>query len=155
MARQVSPHCFLGEPPLGVKGHVCVHAHLITGPIWRVPTVKQTSVLEDMGFPRQMYFGHRSLDQLSRDNYFPLLVTTAKPDCCSGGDRLCILLVVGKYLAQPPDLREEGATTTGIYPGIPRLLFHSLHIRHTFPNGKPLFAGMVYSSQTENHLTKS
>lgn len=73
-----------GGQSLGVKGDFCVQAHLITGPIWSVPTVKQTPVLKEMGFRRRIYCSYRSLDQLSNANYFPLLVALAKCNCCCG-----------------------------------------------------------------------
>ena len=85
-------HRFLGEPSLGVKGQLGVHAHLITGPIWRVPTASQTSVFKEVDFRRQIYFSYRSLQQLSYANYSSLLVAVAKFKCCSRGERLCILL---------------------------------------------------------------
>lgn len=83
-----------GEPSLGDKGELGVHARLITGPIWRVPTAKQTPVFKEVDFRQQIYFSYRSLQQLSYANYSSLLVTMAKFNCCSRGERLCILLVV-------------------------------------------------------------
>lgn len=43
-----------GEPSLGGKGELGVHARLITGPIWRVPTAKQTPVFKEVDFRQQI-----------------------------------------------------------------------------------------------------
>lgn len=102
----------------GRKGHFCAHAHLITGPIWSVPTVKQTPVLEEMDFRRQIHCSHRSPQQLSHANYFPFLVATAKSNCSPRGDSLCRLSVIWKCLTRRPDFKEEcftGESSMGLY----------------------------------------
>lgn len=109
MVLQVDLYHCLGEPSLGIKGYFCVHIHLITGPIWREPAVKQTPVWRKWT-PQDKFTGMAFMC------YFPLLVTMAKFHCCSGGERLRMRLVMWKYLTELPDFKKD--IVMNVLPGL-------------------------------------
>lgn len=127
----------------GSKGHFCAHAHLITGPIWSVPTVKQTPVLQEMDFRRQTHCSHRSPQQLSCANCLPSRVTVARPNCSPRGDRLCRLAVIGKCLIPQPDFKK--VFHWGALNG---LLFATHPACRWPPNSRALLFRMAYSHPT-------
>ena len=129
----------------GRKGHFCAHAHLITGPIWSVPTVKQTPVLEEMDFRRQIHCSHRSPQQLSHANYFPFLVATAKSNCSPRGDSLCRLSVIWKCLTHSSARFQGRVFHWGVLDGS---LFTTHWTSCSSPNGSSLFFRMACSYQT-------
>lgn len=81
---------------------------LITGPSCRGQTVKQTSVLKEGNVRRQIYFGHRTLEQLSQADSSPFSVTVARFNRCSRGGRLCIRSAIWKYLVHLSDFKRTG-----------------------------------------------
>lgn len=72
--------------------------------------------------------------------YFPLLVTMAKLNYCSRGERLCILLVIWNYPIDLSDFKKEGPLSCMFHQEVLDCFFiyHTLDTLHS-PNGKSIF----------------